>query len=823
MSMDFNEAQNLPSPSACPWLGLADDRASRFSYPEKAHRCFATSQAMPVALEHQSAFCFGQRYQACSRFVEPRPEAISDHSTPKPFAEEPPHRSARAWRSRLVWLSLVGVLISLLVIGTFYISNTLVPQIQIDATANLVLLPPTPSLPATSTPTPTRAVQIQEITPTPTAVAFLATSTLTVTPLPGVKVYTLSPGGGDIGWVASGEEQGNHFGDSYLYAGIFEKQIFNSGFQFDLSAIPRGAPIYQAVLQLTGLRDDRLARRTDQSSAGGVWSLRLLGPEIDQDWRQHNFQEIFNAAAVQTLNPILSDRDLAVGQTNLFELSPAQIKVLETRLVEDEKPNISFRLEGPLVGPDNLFAWDTGYGPESQGNKVTLVINAGPPPATPPPFKYIVVTSTPTPENVVTAAAIVMQLTAEATRLGTATPVPPEVVTATPFPDFLVIVPTPTPENTATAQMLAAVATAEALTTGTPTPISTNAVTATPTPTETATPTATTPNYVLITSTPTPETVFAAVTQSAAATAQAQQVGSATPLPANWVTPIVVTETPTPINAATAAALADLATAIALTTGTPTSTPSNMVTATPTLIFELIPLLLTPTPTPFPTPTPASLPSALLGKILFLSDREGTESKYAYVYDPATGQLGRLTDSWPYYAARERDTYSPDTVFQVYTKKLLWTNVEDDEGVRSPTEELAIHLYDYKFKQEKIVTRMGAGIVYEPAWSPVNNEIAFVATESGNDEIWVINADGTQPRQLTRNTWEWDKTPSWSPDGKQIIFMSNRTGNQQLWLMNADGSDQKLLLGWDNWTPYNDWGPVWVKYLDPAPPADQER
>jgi hypothetical protein len=24
-------------------------------------------------------------------------------------------------------------------------------------------------------------------------------------------------------------------------------------------------------------------------------------------------------------------------------------------------------------------------------------------------------------------------------------------------------------------------------------------------------------------------------------------------------------------------------------------------------------------------------------------------------------------------------------------------------------------------------------------------------------------------------------------------------------------------MGWDNWTPYNDWGPVWVKYLDPAP------
>ncbi|MFQ5577259.1 MAG: TolB family protein, partial [Anaerolineae bacterium] len=68
-----------------------------------------------------------------------------------------------------------------------------------------------------------------------------------------------------------------------------------------------------------------------------------------------------------------------------------------------------------------------------------------------------------------------------------------------------------------------------------------------------------------------------------------------------------------------------------------------------------------------------------------------------------------------------------------------------------------------------------------------------------------------------------DKSPSWSPDGTQIVFASNRTGNEQLWLMNADGSDQRLLMGWDNWTPYNDSGPVWVKYLDPAPSQGQER
>jgi TolB protein len=118
---------------------------------------------------------------------------------------------------------------------------------------------------------------------------------------------------------------------------------------------------------------------------------------------------------------------------------------------------------------------------------------------------------------------------------------------------------------------------------------------------------------------------------------------------------------------------------------------------------------------------------------------------------------------------------------------------------------------------------MGVGITYDPAWSPAGNIIAFVSTESGNDEVWTINQDGTGVRQLTRNEWEWDKNPSWSPDGTQIVFASNRTGNQQLWVMNADGSDQRLLMGWDNWTPYDDWEPVWVKYLDRAPSPDQPR
>ncbi|MEW5959872.1 MAG: hypothetical protein AB1801_19275 [Chloroflexota bacterium] len=738
------------------------------------------------------------------------------------------------WRT-VLWAGaglLAGVLVIFLVF--YYFSNSSIERSgqgveQADQRAPTSTLVPT----STASPTPTDSIDARA---TPIPVAVLSQGISTPTPVAGGQIYTVSPDDGSIGWVVSSEAQGNNFGDSFLYAGIYDGQIYQSAFQFNLSSIPRGAPIQSVTLQIFGLRDDQLSVHNDLSDATGVWAVRMLAPEIDPEWNRRNFQDIFNAAVLQTLSPILGSSNLAVGRPNTFELTKSQVEILQQRILDNENPVVSFRLDGPVVGPDNLFAWDTGNGPESLGNEVALVINAGPPPATVPPYKYVVVTNTPTPGNVATAAAIVLQMTAQATRLGTPTPTPPNLVTATSVPDSLVITPTSTPENAATAEAEVMMATAIALTTGTPTPLPTNAVTATPTATATPTPT-----YVLITAIPSPDSIFAAATQSAAATAWFRKVGTPTPLPANWVTPIVVTSTPTPVNAATAQALALLATAEAFTTGTPTPLPGNFITATPTPVYNTISLITIPTPAT-PTPTPQSIPPVLVGKILFRSDREGMNqsaseggNNYIYVYDPETGQLGRLTDNWPYEAAVARDVWSADLRFRVFTKDFSrYRNVDDPAGVTTGVEREdvpALFNFDNFYDTETQLTSFGKGIAYGGVWSPTTHQIAFVSNDSGDDEIWVVNADGSNLKQLTASNAEFNareigkdtflpelsKYPSWSPDGKQIVFTSNRTGNEQLWIMNADGSDERLLMGWDNWTPYNDSQPVWVKYLDPAP------
>ena len=76
----------------------------------------------------------------------------------------------------------------------------------------------------------------------------------------------------------------------------------------------------------------------------------------------------------------------------------------------------------------------------------------------------------------------------------------------------------------------------------------------------------------------------------------------------------------------------------------------------------------------------------------------------------------------------------------------------------------------------------------------VGRGIAFRSMRNGNREIYVMNADGSGKRNLTRNPAQ-DYRPSWSPDGRRIAFVSDRDGRLEAHVMNADGSGQRSLAG----------------------------
>ena len=109
-----------------------------------------------------------------------------------------------------------------------------------------------------------------------------------------------------------------------------------------------------------------------------------------------------------------------------------------------------------------------------------------------------------------------------------------------------------------------------------------------------------------------------------------------------------------------------------------------------------------------------------------------------------------------------------------------------------------------------------------PAWSPDGQKIAFLSyrdlhrIEAGGiilGEIYVMNADGTNPINLTQVPKRPDSSPSWSPDGRQIVFRSAKffkwdiLFHWDIWVMDADGGNLRNLTNHHAQDSSPDWSP----------------
>jgi TolB protein len=80
-----------------------------------------------------------------------------------------------------------------------------------------------------------------------------------------------------------------------------------------------------------------------------------------------------------------------------------------------------------------------------------------------------------------------------------------------------------------------------------------------------------------------------------------------------------------------------------------------------------------------------------------------------------------------------------------------------------------------------------------------------MSDREGNQEIFVMNADGSQQTNLTNQPDASDDYPTWSPDGQRIVFYSSRDYDLEIYSMNADGSDPVRLTN----SPGFDGVPAW--------------
>jgi len=161
-----------------------------------------------------------------------------------------------------------------------------------------------------------------------------------------------------------------------------------------------------------------------------------------------------------------------------------------------------------------------------------------------------------------------------------------------------------------------------------------------------------------------------------------------------------------------------------------------------------------------------------------------------HVMDADGGNLTRLTDVLGVHD--DSPTWSPDGA------QIAFARAYPDQSFRS---ELWVMNADGT-DQRQIGSTDGGG----PDWSPDGSRIAFHSDRSGDFQLYAMDPDGAGLQRLTtsgaRDLW-----PAWSPDNAKIAFESTRDGNFEIYVVNADGTEPRRLTSNTALDVNPDWSP----------------
>lgn len=167
--------------------------------------------------------------------------------------------------------------------------------------------------------------------------------------------------------------------------------------------------------------------------------------------------------------------------------------------------------------------------------------------------------------------------------------------------------------------------------------------------------------------------------------------------------------------------------------------------------------------------------------IYFVSDRDGTLNLYSF--DPATEAVKQLTKSttwdvrWPSNDALGRIVYEFGGELRIFD-----TRTGEDRGISItvPSDGLAMR-----------PSRISAARNIEGfSLSPKGERALFVA----RGDVFTVPIEKGPTRNLTARSSAHDRSARWSPDGRKIAFISDASGEEQIYLVDQDGSGAPVPL-----------------------------
>lgn len=275
------------------------------------------------------------------------------------------------------------------------------------------------------------------------------------------------------------------------------------------------------------------------------------------------------------------------------------------------------------------------------------------------------------------------------------------------------------------------------------------------------------------------------------------------------------------------------------------SLTATAIAGKPTATLPLPPATATQTPPPTATPTLPAPPTPVLppvgGTLAFQSNRAGNPGVFSLnLADLSTSQIAVSG------AGDTHPAYSPDGSLIAYTSNqdgnseiyvanangagpinLTLNPATDAYPSWSPDGQWIAYTSNRDGNQEIYVVRIdGTGTRnvtnhpandFQSAWLAASglfpsggDKIAFTTTRDGNQEIYVMNVDGSEQTNITKNPAD-DYGPRGTRNGDRIAFTSNRDGNQEIYIMYSDGSSQGNLTNnlaqdsWPAWSPDASW------------------